>query len=92
MLRVPSAGATLLAGRPGGHRARQGSLASRQHILWVERDGKLAAVPVTVGLDNDVFAEIRSGDLKLGDEVVTSQVSTGKSGKPQKATTPSLRV
>lgn len=65
----------------------------RQRLVWVERAGKLVAVPVTVGLDDDTFAEITGGELKLGDLVVTSMAAPGKGGKAAKpAATPSLRV
>jgi HlyD family secretion protein len=91
VLRVPSqalrftpAGA---AKHAGGKTAHTG-----QRVVWVERAGKLVKVPVTVGLDDDSFAEIKAGDLKLGDQVVTSQSATGAAAKPQAATTPSLRL
>ena len=46
-------------------------------MIWVERDGKLVSIPVTVGLDDDTFAEIKAGDLKLGDQVVTAEAAAG---------------
>jgi len=85
VLRVPSqalrftpAGAVKL---PGGQRA-----------VWVERDRKLVQVPVTVGLDDQSNAEIRSGDLQVGDQVVTAQAADGGTPKPAAAATPSLHV
>jgi len=60
--------------------------------VWVERAGKLVRVPVTVGLDDDSFAQIKSGDLSVGDQVVTSQGAAGKSAKSQTAPTASLRL
>ena len=42
-----------------------------QHgTVWVLRDGRPTAVPVTVGLDDDVNAEIVSGALQPGDQVI----------------------
>jgi len=64
----------------------------KQKVVWVERAGKLTAVAVTVGLDDDSFAEIKAGDLTLDDQVVISQAAGGKSAKPPAATTPSLRL
>ena len=58
-------------------------------MIWVERAGKLVAIPVTVGLDDDTFAEIKAGDLKLGDQVVTSEAAAGA---PQVSSTPSLKL
>ena len=91
VLRVPSqalrftpAGAAKLA---VAHDAKAG-----QRTVWVERAGKLVAVPVTVGLDDDSFAEIKSGDLKVGDQVVTSAATAGSSAAHQAAATPSLRL
>jgi HlyD family secretion protein len=63
---------------------------SGQRAVWIQRDGKLVQVPVTVGLDDQTNAEITSGDLTVGDQVVTFQAAT-KTGKP-KAATPSLHL
>jgi HlyD family secretion protein len=97
VLRVPSAalrftpagatrrGAGTGAGAAGGGRARQ-------RVVWVERAGKAIAVPVAVGLDDETYAEIKSGNLKAGDQVIVSQAAPGKAGKARAAATPSLRV
>lgn len=45
--------------------------------LWVKRAGELVSIPVVVGLVDDSFAEIKTGDLHLGDQVVTSEVAAG---------------
>jgi HlyD family secretion protein len=60
-----------------------------QRVVWVERDGKLVSIPVTVGLIDDSFAEIKAGDLKLGDQVVTSEAAASA---PQASSTPSLKL
>jgi len=60
-----------------------------QRVIWVERAGKLVSIPVTVGLVDDTFAEIKAGDLKLGDQVVTSEAAAGA---PQVSSTPSLKL
>jgi len=62
---------------------------SGQPAVWVERAGKLVSIPVTVGLVDDTFAEIKAGDLKLGDQVVTSEATTGA---PKVSSTPSLKL
>ena len=56
------------------------------------RAGELVAVPVTVGLDDDTFAEIKSGDLKVGDQVVTSALAAGSTAAHQAAAAPSLHL
>lgn len=61
----------------------------RQQVVWVERAGKLIAIPVTAGLDDGTFAEIKAGDIKLGDQVVTAEVAAGA---PKASSTPSLRL
>jgi HlyD family secretion protein len=66
--------------------------AAGKRSVWVLRDGKLAQVPVTVGLNDDTNAEIRSGDLQLGDQVVTAVAAPGAAGKSKVATAPSLHV
>jgi len=62
--------------------------------MWTEDDErfKRLEVPVTVGLDDGSFAEIRSGDLRPGDGVVVAQTGAGKSGKPKAAAAPSFRA
>jgi HlyD family secretion protein len=62
---------------------------SGQQVIWVERAGKLVSIPVTVGLVDDTFAEIKAGDLKLGDQVATSEAAAGA---PQVSSTPSLKL
>jgi len=47
--------------------------------VWVLRDGRPADVPVTIGLDDDTYAEVLSGDLKAGDQVVTAEQTVGGS-------------
>jgi len=60
-----------------------------QQVIWVERAGKLLSIPVTVGLDDGTFAEIKAGDLNLGDQVVTAEAAAGA---PQVSSTPSLKL
>jgi len=85
VLRVPSQGLRFTP--PGATK-----LAAGQRAVWVDRDDKLVQVPVTVGLDDQTFAEIKSGDLQPGDQVVTSQAAATKSGKPKAAASPSLHL
>ena len=78
-------GAAIHADRRGqiGHRRRPAGGRSS----GCQRAGKLIAVPVTVGLDDDTYAEIKSGGLELGDEVVTAEAPAG-STPPAGATAP----
>ena len=52
--------------------------------VWVLRDGRPAAVPVTVGLDDDTYAEVVQGELKAGDEVVTSEQTSSGASAPSR--------
>jgi HlyD family secretion protein len=46
--------------------------------VWVLRDGRPTAIPITVGLNDDTYAEVEEGALNEGDEVITSeQTSSG---------------
>ncbi|HVO22173.1 MAG TPA: efflux RND transporter periplasmic adaptor subunit [Candidatus Margulisiibacteriota bacterium] len=52
--------------------------------VWVLRAGRPQPVPVTVGLSDGTVAEISSGDLKVGDEVVVNAIQAAgkRSGAP----------
>jgi HlyD family secretion protein len=68
-----------------------------QRAVWVLRAGKPVRIPVTVGLNDDTFAEIRSGALEVGDQVVTAQAAAGaaaagKAGRTGAAPAASLRL
>ena len=45
--------------------------------IWLLRDGRPLAVPVTIGLNDESYAEITRGDLKLNDRVVVAERSSG---------------
>ena len=64
--------------RPQGPNRNQGQ-------VWLLRDGKPTAVPVVLGLDDDSFTEIVSGDVQPGDLVITTEQSTtsGQTATPQ---------
>lgn len=40
--------------------------------VWVLRDNQATAIPVAVGLGDDSFTQIVSGDVKPGDQVITA--------------------
>lgn len=86
VLRVPSQ--ALRYAPPGAAAPASGSRRTRtaeaQAHVYVLRDGKPVAVPVTAGLDDDSFTEIVSGDLKADDRVITAeQRSAAKSALPR---------
>ena len=72
-LRYSPGGLAAMTGeRPSGVPQR----ATGSARVWILRDGRPAEVPVTIGLDDDAYAEVLSGDLKVGDAVVTSEQTT----------------
>jgi HlyD family secretion protein len=86
VLRVPSQAARFTpAAAAKSEPAKPG-----QRVVWVDQAGKLVSIPVTLGLDDGTFIEIKSGDLKLGDQVVTSEIAAGATSRTP--ATPSLRL
>ena len=86
VLRVPS---QALRFTPAAGRQACGPPEPRQAGQRVGLGGagrQAGPVPVTVGLDDDTYAEIKAGDLKLGDQVVTSEAAAGSA--PQGVTRP----
>jgi HlyD family secretion protein len=67
-LRYTPGGVNSAAGRSG-----QGTRGGESACVWVLRGGRPVAVPVGIGLDDDNFAEITSGALKTGDEVIIGE-------------------
>src|SRR5262249_8433808 len=47
---------------------------TRTRSVWILRDGRPVQVAVTIGLDDDTYAEVTGGDVKPGDRVVVSEV------------------
>jgi HlyD family secretion protein len=86
-LRVPN---QALRYAPGGLQAAAGQPGAAdigQAQIFVLRDGKPAAIPVIVGLDDETFTELVSGEVKPGDLVITAEQTATSS----RTTTPRLR-
>jgi HlyD family secretion protein len=74
--------------QPGATPTAPAGSESNQGQVWVLRDGKPTAVPVVLGLDDDSFTEIVSGDVQPGDRVIMAeQDATGG-----QTATPRLRL
>jgi HlyD family secretion protein len=87
-LRVPS---QALRYAPGGLKgATRNATPDNQNAVYVLRDGNPARVAVTVGLDDDRYAEIVKGDVKPGDRVVITEQRGGTTGRQTAA--PRLRL
>jgi HlyD family secretion protein len=50
---------------------------TRMGAVWVLTGGKPVRVAVTLGLDDDTYAEIVGGELKVGDQVILSEQTGG---------------
>ncbi len=89
VLRVPD---QALRYSPGGLAATGGAGAQTggQQRVFVLRENKPVAVPVTIGLDDGNFTEIVKGDLQLGDRVITAERSGTVGGQPSAASAPRL--
>jgi HlyD family secretion protein len=85
VLRVPSQALRYTPSALSGRHAGAGA----QARLFVLRDGKPVAVPVTAGLDDDSFTEIVKGELAPGDRVITAERRNGNGGN--RTATPRLR-
>ena len=75
-LRYAPKGLTATTGRPATQPAAPSGSQSNQGQVWVLRDGTPVAVPVVLGLADESFTEIVSGDVKPGDRVITGEQST----------------
>ena len=66
--RGPRAGGAARGGQrpPGGER-------EHRRRVWVQRDGKPVAMPVTTGLEDGTSAELVKGDVKEGDAVIVAE-------------------
>jgi HlyD family secretion protein len=83
-LRYVPKGYVATPAQPGAVPAPSGSQPNQGQI-WVLRNGEPKAVPVVLGLDDDSFTEILSGDVKPGDLVISAEQSTtsGRTATPQ---------
>ena len=74
VLRVPEQALRL---RPRAAKASEDDASAggsgARRAVWVLRDGQPTRVAVTVGLDDERFAEITGGDLHAGDRVIVAE-------------------
>ena len=89
VLRVPD---QALRYSPGGLAAtgRASVPTGGQQRVFVLREDKPVAVPVTTGLDDGNFTEIVKGDLQPGDRVITAETSGTRGGQLPAAPAPRL--
>lgn len=51
--------------------------------VWVVRDGRPVAVDVEAGLNDDDFVEVKSGDIKPGDQVAVAERAAANATPPR---------
>ena len=91
VLRVPE---TALRYVPGGVEKAGGAARAafeatgeepaNQGQVWVLRDRKPDAVPVSIGLEGDTYAELQQSPLKPGDQVIVSEKGATAAGAPRR--------
>jgi len=69
-------------GRRGGKRGANGMSSGKPKAgtVYVLDNGTPKAVPVQLGITDDIFTAINGGDLKEGDEIITGQNSSDDNG------------
>jgi HlyD family secretion protein len=87
-LRYAPKGLAETPGQPAKQPAATTGSQANQGQVWVLRDGAPVAIPVVLGLDDDSFTEIVSGDVRPGDQVITGEQSTAAG----QAAVPRLRL
>jgi len=86
VLRVPN---QALRYTPGGLAAGAEEAGAAQ--VWVLRNGKPQAVPVTTGLDDDNYTEITGGELRSGDAVIVSERASNTESGAHSSSQPRMR-
>jgi HlyD family secretion protein len=51
--------------------ADAGEKRSRRHVWVVEKDNKLRAIPIVMGISDSRYTEVESGELEAGQALVT---------------------
>ena len=67
-------------------------LRAKRQSLWVLRDGQPVALSVVLGLDDENFTEIVSGDIQPGDQVIVAEETSSKRWPVRSAAAALLRT
>jgi HlyD family secretion protein len=79
VLRVPDQALRFSPGGLASAVSSQQAMPPGQGRVWLMTDGGLREVPLKLGLDDDSFTEIVSGEVKSGDQVVTAEQTSTSS-------------
>jgi len=78
-------------GAPQGGPGTAGPAGQRSYAVWILEQGKPKRVPITTGISDGMFTEVKGGDLKEGqDVIVESMASTKKNTTAQQSGPPRL--
>ncbi len=69
VIRVPLSALRFRPGKASTEGAPQAPVPSTSSRVWVVRNGSIEAVDVTLGIRNDIYAELVSGPLRTGDQL-----------------------
>lgn len=78
-------------GAPAAAAGADGGVHGRSAQVWVLDDGAPRRVPVTVGLDDDAFAEITGGGLRAGAAVIVAESAAPAAGHAARGLVPAPR-
>jgi len=59
-------------------RIEEATTNKKQQRVWTLKEGKLSAVPITIGATNGIMTEVVAGDIKAGMALVVDIAETGK--------------
>ncbi len=79
VLRVPDQALRYAPGDLAG--ARRGTPPGGEQRIWVLRNGQPVAVAVMLGLDDSNLSEIVKGDVRAGEQVITSEINGQAAGR-----------
>jgi HlyD family secretion protein len=80
VMTVPEAALRFAPKGAGGTPEAQGAEAPASRRVWVLRDGRPVAVPVTIGLTDGIRTEITGGSLAVGDLVIVDRSASESRG------------
>lgn len=70
------------APKQSANQKAQAAKSRSKRLVWVREENLLRAVPVTLGISDTQYAELVTGDLREGMELVTGMAMIGPGGRP----------
>ena len=84
VLRVPNQALRYSPPRAKGAKAAEDANKSEksQHAVWRLEEGRPVRVPIRIGLDDEAFSEVVSGELTQGETIVLGVAGAAPAGAP----------